>query len=198
MSSIPTITATPVRDREDFWEQAELAWNQLPPAIDGINANLATVEGAAAAVAALAGAVPWVALDAYDVPDIVVGPDGFVYRVTGAVTSATPPAEDPAHWTLRTVMGLPLVYVSGTTHTAQVNTFCVLINPAATELTAPVMTVGDEFGIRVANGRWDNVLKGNGQRIEGQDDDVALDWWGVNGLWRYLQAGSGGIGIGRV
>jgi len=195
--TIPTIDANPSRERPDeFWDQAEQAWPQLSAAIGGINLALTTIDSAVATVTAALSAPLWVSGTSYAIGDLRTSPaTGFLYRRLTAGAGTTDPSADGTNWALRTVMGLPLVVVSGTTHTAAVNTYCVLANAAATELTAPpAMSVGQRFGVRPINGRWDNVLKGNAQPLEGGADDLMLDWFGSFGVYQKFSAG---YGIGK-
>jgi hypothetical protein len=73
--------------------------------------------------------------------------------------------------------GLPeLNVVSGTSQTAVKSNQYVLTNAAATTLTLPSSpTAGDVVWVTVANGRVDNVVARNGQKIQSISEDMILD-----------------------
>jgi len=197
--SIPPISARPTRDDPDtFNVEANLAWTELPVTIDGINAALGTIDSAVTTVTAGLAASLWVSGTTYAVGDLVRSPvTGFLYRRRTAGAGTTDPSADGTNWALQTVMGMPLVIVTATTHTIAVNTFvAVMTAGAACTLTPPAgMTQLDQFGVKVANGRLDNVLATGGYALEGQADSLYLDGPWSDGLWRYLDIT---YGIGRT
>jgi len=70
---------------------------------------------------------------------------------------------------------LTLATVTGTTHTAEVGTLCVLTNVAATTVTLPASpAVDDVIEVMPANGLTTNVINGNGKNING-DATVTID-----------------------
>lgn len=197
--SIPPISARPTRDDPDnFNVQANLAWTELPVTIDALNAELATISSAVATVTSGLAATLWISGTTYAVGNLVRSPaTGFLYRRRTAGAGTTDPSADPTNWALMALMGLPLVVVTATTHTIEVNTFCVLLTSgAACTLTPPAgMTQLDQFGLKAANGRLDNVLAAGGYAIEGQAESVYLDGPWSDGMWRYLDAT---YGLGRI
>lgn len=133
-------------------------------------AQAAAVANAAAA-AGSAGAAPW-ASGSYNAgvsARSTVNYRIYVARTTGA--KPTDPSADPTNWGLSVSNDLQDIPVTGTTHTAAVAERSWLKNAAATTLTAPPTPVaGDTFGVKVANGRFDNLINWNGAKHEGLSD----------------------------
>lgn len=176
--TIPTISARPSRTlgSSAFYAEVELAWQQLPITIDGVNAALTGIDDAVAAVGAGMGAALWTA-GTYPVGTLKFGVAlGRLWRRTVATASATDPDVDSTGWALMTLPEWPIVYVSGTTHTATRNTRVAMANAAASTLTLPAAPVaGDAIKAKFLNGRTDNQVLLNGARFRGQTDNVLVD-----------------------
>lgn len=126
--------------------------------------------GNAAAAATSAGAAVWVS-GSYSTGQAARSPSNqrvYIARTTGS--KPTDPANDPTNW--RIAGGeLVLIPVTGTTQTAAVGGRYALRNAAATVLTAPPSPqAGDQFAVKVANGRTDNTINWNGAKHEGLTD----------------------------
>lgn len=139
----------------------------------------------AQAAAASAGAIAWVSGTTYAVGDVRWSPvDNRVYRRRVAGAGTTDPSADSTNWGLVSSNGLQLVVVTGTTQTAASGGRYVLTNAAQSTLTAPPSPqAGDRFAVKVANGRFDNLVNWNGSKHESLSDTTMT----LNGAFLSLE-----------
>lgn len=84
---------------------------------------------------------------------------------------------DGTNWTSAPPSGLPdMVVVSGTSQTASALQHYVLTNAAATTVTLPAApSAGAVVWVTVCNGRIDNVIARNGNKINSLSEDMTID-----------------------
>jgi hypothetical protein len=84
--------------------------------------------------------------------------------------------------------------VSGTTQSAVPNSHYVLTNVSSTTVSLPASpSAGDLVWVTVENGRTDNVIARNGQKIESIADDLLLDDMQASLQLRYVNATIGWV-----
>lgn len=159
-------------------EYNDLAENVYDNALEAVaGATTATAQAtlalnAASTAVAAAGAPVWVSGTSYATGDPVWSPqDGRVYRRRSGGGGTTDPAADPTNWALVQGGDLQMLIVATTTQTAAVGGRYVLTHASPSTLTAPpTPQAGDRFGVKVANGRVDNLINWNGAKHEGLSD----------------------------
>lgn len=138
---------------------------------DDADAFAAAALASAAAAATSAGAAPW-ASGSYSTGQAARSTTDYrvyIARTTGS--KPTDPAADPTNWRYASANDLQLIVVTATTQTAAVNGRYVLTNAAQSTLTAPPSPqAGDTFAVKVANGRFDNLINWNSAKHESLSD----------------------------
>lgn len=158
-------------------------------------ATLLACIASASAAATSAGAAPW-ASGSYSTGQAArSGVDYRVYiaRTTGA--KPTDPSADPTNWRYASPNDLQLVVVTAATQTAAANGRYVLTNAAQSTLTAPPSPqAGDTFAVKVANGRFDNLINWNGAKHESlSDTTMALNGAFLSLTFVYVNATIGWV-----
>lgn len=195
---ITPITVVPRLDNPgSFISDADVCLQQMKVFSEGTAVFAAEMEAAVAAVESGLAAAAWTSGTVYTLGALAFSPiSGMLYRRLSAGTGGADPSINTTDWDPLTRVGYPVVVVSGTTHTVAARTFVVLSGASAITLTLPASpSASFEFGIKVANGRLDNVLNGSGNPIESQADSVYLDGDDASGVWRYFDSS---IGYGRA
>lgn len=203
-TSPPTITAPPAAPSRtspstfatlaDAW----VAWLESEAADIGTAATDTynnAVESAASATAAQAAAASvdaalWVSGTTYAIGDIRKSPTTyFAYRRLTSGAGTTDPSADPTNWALAVAAAPALVEVTGTSQSAQAWAHYVLMNVAATTVTLPAApAAGDCIWVTVGNGRADNVIARNGNKIESMAEDLTLNHRYATVQLRYINA----------
>lgn len=195
---ITPITVVPRLDAPaTFVSDADICLQQVKVFSEGTANFAAELEAAKTAVETGMAAEVWTAGTVYALGGRAFSPtNGMLYRRRSAGSGGADPATNSTDWELLTRVGYPVVVVTGTAHTVVARTFVVVAGASATTLTLPAAPGADfEFGLKVANGRLDNVLAGAGNPIESQADSVYLDSADASGVWRYFDSS---IGYGRA
>lgn len=132
---------------------------------------------AAATAAATAGAALWVSGTTYAIGDVRKSPaTGLAYRRLTAGAGTTDPSADATNWVLGVAIMPQLIEVTGTTQTAQPWAHYFLTNASATTVTLPAApAAGDAIWVTVANGRIDNVIARNGNKIMSLSEDMTVN-----------------------
>lgn len=146
---ISDFTAYPIRGSATFSEDGDAFVAHMPVFIGEVNDAVAAMNADTAAAAASASAA----------------------SASAASASASATAAGASLAAVSSALGLTVTPVSGTAQTATAGKLYVLQNAALTTVTVADGAPGDVIGIKVANGRTDNLVSGN---IEGQTS-VELD-----------------------
>lgn len=118
--------------------------------------------------------------------------DGQLYRRLIATASAVDPTADTTNWALQTVAAPTLLVVSGATHTAVKGQHVEMTNAGASVLTFPPSPdPGDWLWWGFTNGRRDNEIDGNGEKIMGLLENYTSDWPNEARISRYISAAYG-------
>jgi hypothetical protein len=173
-------------------------YNNAVAAAASAAAALASQSAAAAsaqAAATSAGATIWVSGTTYAIGDVRWSPSTrFVYRRITAGAGTTDPSADATNWALASAALPQLVAVAGTTQTAVANGHYSLDNAAVSTLTLPAApTAGDAVWVTASNGRADNIVARNGQKIMSLAEDMTLDGVYRTASLRYINATVGWV-----
>ena len=157
--------------------------------------SAAVANNSALAAAAAAGAAAWVSGTTYTLGAVVWSPiTRLVYRRTVAGAGTTDPSADTTNWALAAVGQPQLVIVTGTSVAMSAGMHAVLTNAALSTATLPPSPQpGDTCWIAAGNGRLDNVVAHNGQRIMGLLEDMTLDSASVTVQVRFINSTLGWI-----
>lgn len=158
-------------------------------------ASQSAAAGSAQAAATSAGAVIWVSGTTYAIGDVRWSPvTRFVYRRITAGAGTTDPSADATNWALASSSLPQLVAVAASTQTAVANGHYSLDNAAASTLTLPATpTAGDPVWVTASNGRADNIVARNGQKIMGLAEDMTLDGTYRTASLRYINSTVGWV-----
>ena len=152
---------------------------------------------AAAASASLAasgaGASLWVSGTTYAINDVRRSPTtSYAYRRLTAGAGTTDPSADTTNWALAGVALPQLVLVSASTVACQSNGHYVLQNASVSTATLPASpSAGDVIYVSVDNGRSDNLIARNGNKIAALSEDLTLSYSGETVQLRYESATQG-------
>lgn len=178
MSTFPIIPAFPADGDPAFNAKARAVMDALATGSVEANAAFGQLSSAMTTLEASVNATVWVSGTAYTVGQRVYDPGNnylmYVRLIAGA--GATNPNADPTNWLLLSHKALPLVVVTGTTHTLTKNTHAIFTNAAKCTVTLPASASSDdEWAITWSNGRTDNEYLPNGLKLLGQTDAIAED-----------------------
>lgn len=195
MSYFPEVKPFPADGDPDFNAKSHECMDSMRVASVEANARFAQLDAAVTTATAGLAAGLWAA-GTYAIGTLKFSTvNGFLYRRTVATASAVDPGTDATGWELQTSMGFPIVLVNTALHDVAPRTCCLVVYAGACTLRFPASPgVQFECEIRLANGRWDNVADGNGNKVEQQTDTLYLDSGDANGRWRYFSVD---LGYGR-
>lgn len=140
-----------------------------------------------------AGAALWVSGTTYAINDVRRSPaTSYAYRRLTAGAGTTDPSADTTNWALAGVSLPQLVLVTASTVSCQANGHYVLQNAAASTATLPASpAVGDVVFVSVDNGRSDNVVARNGNKIMSLSENLTLLFTDETVKLRYESAARG-------
>lgn len=191
--TFPVIAPFPQDGDPNFNSAARACMDSLRTASIEAAADFATLDAAVTTVTTGLSAALWVSDTTYALGALVRSPaTGYLYRRLIAGAGTTDPSSDATNWRLMTSMGFPIVIVNAASHSVQPRTCALVTFSGQCTLVMPsVPDVQFECEIRIANGRWDNLMDGSGNALEGHADTLYLDSGDANGRWRYFSVALG-------